>query len=310
MATASNIVGLEWYNQNSLRKYPIADDATATTAGGFELPNDFIVDLVLPISASLDVDPDNFFISEVAVFGQGVVITVSYSTTEVGRVSVSATHQENASYFIHGTGTFEGTVGKITIGKLDSILEVAGVFSFSREETKLVSSVVRPNIRGVSSISVANGDDVSDPLTGSVLLVAGQNMTIDVNASTNQITLNAVSGAGLSESCGECEDATDRELPDPIRTINGVGPVSGNLVLAGGNACVDITSGPGDAALSITDTCSVPCCDMAELQAIIDDMDGLQTEVRTQHFTMEELENRLTQLEILAKAIEATGINL
>jgi len=311
MPPFSSVVGVEWYNQNSLRKYPLADDASGTdVTNTFNLPHSLIVDLVIPISSATQYDPDGFVLREVAVFGLGIVVTFAYTAdnstfTEVGRISVSSTHTPNTTYFMYGTGAFSDVIARVTIGDIQETLATAGVFTFDRAGGRLVSTVIRPDIRGVSRLRVRNGGDVSDPIYGVVELVAGTNMTITVSG--NQITFNAIDGANLNQDCG-CLSTADRTQAPCIRRINGQQANSqGNIQFTGVN-CITVQT--GNNALTIKDVCSEPCCTVEDINKIISDLNSLTTDVRTQGFAQQKLENNLQQMQALANAIAATGFIL
>lgn len=319
MPINSSIIGTEWLNVNALRCFPIRDDSDCTDiSGGFKLPNDFLVDLSIPVSSAAQYDPDGFYISEVAIFGQGVVITFSYyndgnspaslpaGKIDIGSVSVSASsHTQNRTYYIHGNDPFADTLGRVTIGTLDTILKSGGTFLFNLANTRLVSTTIRSDATGVSSLRVINGTDVSDAIYGDIELVAGNNVSFSVSGNT--ITINAIEGAGLTASCG-CASTSDVSLPPPIRTINGLPPNSNGNININATECVRIDSVQG--GLSITDDCSTPCCTSEEINKIVTDQTQLNVDLRTQVITQQQLETQLIQLNALTEAIKATGLIL
>ena len=318
MAFNSNLLGTQWLNSNSLRKYPIIDDATCQdVTGSFTIPNDFIVDLLIPISLAGTLDPDGFYISDLAIFGQGVVITISYwndgaspatmssGKNVVGTVSVSATHVENSSYFIHGSGEFTDSVGRITIGKLDTILSYGGAYSFALAAARLVSTTIRPDVKGISSIRLVNGSDISDPIYGDIELVAGTNVLLEVSG--DQITINAIDGLNLTTSCG-CADTSDVSDIPCIKTINGVAPSTNGNITITSTECVSVTSTIG--GLYINDQCSTPCCTSAEINKLLEDQTQLNVDIRTQSVTLQQLDGKLSELSALTNAINSTGFLL
>lgn len=311
MPPIGSITGVEWYNQNALRKFPLADTATGfDTTGTFELPTNLLVDLILPIPSASTYNPAGFYLSEVAVFGQGVVLAFSYTDgvtpVEIARLSVSKTHTKNSSYFINGVGDYADVVGRATIGVLDSVMNFGGVYQFDLTGGRLVPTIIRPDIRGVSSLRVRNGGEVSNPLYGDIELVAGSNilLEVDVSGGNNNIIINAIDGNNLDASC-ECLTTSDRATPDCIRTINGVPAASNGNFQISTVGCMSVTSGTG--GIKLEDTCSKPCCTSSELQTIVNDMTTLSNDVRTQGFTMKQLETRLMLLSSLQESIAATG---
>jgi hypothetical protein len=63
---------LEWLNHNAQRAYPLADDATGPDeTGAFKLPDNFLVELDLPVHAGLNVGPAGFFVLPSAAYAGG-----------------------------------------------------------------------------------------------------------------------------------------------------------------------------------------------------------------------------------------------
>ena len=315
MPPTNSLVGVEWLNENSLRNFPLVDGASSKdVTGSFTLPQDVIVDLIVPVSYSAGLNPGKFHLYEVGVLGDGLTIKIGYGGVHDGNVwttapevvckaSISAvTHTPNTSYLLFGEGDFADSVGKITIGELEAVQRFAGLFQFDLTGGRIVPTLIKPDIRGITSIKVRNGSDLSDPVYGDVELVAGTNMQIVVDG--QQITFNAIDGLNLNEDCG-CVEGADRELPDPIRTINGVTPNSVGNINLNGLRCIQITSGTNQ--LNMADICSDPCCTSEELQRILDDKSVLTKDIRLNLLTVQQLETRLIQMESLVSAIEATG---
>ena len=70
---------LEWLNHNSQRNYPLADDASGyDSTGTFQIPDDFLVQLDIPIHSAMDMDPAKFFIRQIVAASTGYSIIVSY----------------------------------------------------------------------------------------------------------------------------------------------------------------------------------------------------------------------------------------
>jgi hypothetical protein len=285
---------LEWLNHNSQRHYPLTDEASGwDTTDSFNLPESFLVELDLPIHAGLDVDPAKFFIKHIGVYGTGYSIVVGYDA-DGGAIDVATalinrnTHTLNQTYALGGVGDFDDTFGKLTIGRLDSIeSQPDGFFTFEVEETRLTPSAIRPIIRGVSSISVRSGPNVSARLTGDIELQPGQNMQIVpilVAGEDPILRFSAISGEGLIEEC-VCEGEA---VGPPIRRINGVPPTAAGDFTLLGNECLEVNA--VDNGLRLEDVCSEPCCGCVELEAITRDLEAFGAKATT-------LENFLVRLE-------------
>ena len=284
---------IDWWNENSQRKYPLHEDAGCQdTTLSFTLPNDFLVDLILPSHVDLTLDTGKFHIINVTIFGTGVTVAIGYNGTAIGSATIDvASFTKYATYFITCTGDFADSVGKLVIGSLDTILKYAGSFQFDLSNGRLVPTVIKPDIRGVSAIYLKNGTDVSAPIQGDVILQAGRNFLIQLVPATiagepDRIVLNAIEGEGLSQTCG-CDD--NANLPC-IKTINGIGPdPSGNFTMLHDD-CLELDAIAN--GLKLVDKCANPCCGCEELKVVND--------------TLELMISQVTSLENLAGRLEAS----
>ena len=296
---------LEFLNHNSQRRYPIADDASLVDdTGSFRLPDDFIVELDLPIHAGLNVNPAGFYLQSVSAYAGGYGIVFGYQPAAGDPVTVATAliprqgFTKNVTFSVGGIGDFEDTFGKIVIGRLENIDEQPpGFWEFSLANARLDPDAVRPIIRGVSSITCVNGSQRSVPLYGDIELVAGANMQIVPviqEGADPIIKFNAISGEGTVQEC-VCEG--DEAQPDPIKTILGVGPTTtGDFTIVGG-ACVQIEQIAN--GLRIVDVCSQPCCGCEELERITTDLARLSQQAATIENFVDRLRNAVDTMDLI-----------
>lgn len=281
------ILGLEFQNSNSIRRYPLSDDSSGVdTTGSFQLPNSFLLEFDLAVSAGVSVDPSRFFLQQLGSYAGGFQLTVGYQPASGPAVPVATTgfatvtHVPGNVYLLSGLTGFADISAKVVVGKLDAILlQPAGLFNFTLANARIEPDCVRPIIKGVSSIAVVNGTQTSLPLTGDVEIVADQNIqltVIQVSGQIPQIRISAIQGEGLSEACVCVGSAAPGP---PVRTINGIGPdPTGNFVLQG-DTCLQIagiTNG-----LQLSDSCSQPCCGCNELEVITQQLEAFGTQAST-----------------------------
>jgi len=290
MPTYGGLWDVDWLSANSQRRYPFHDEASLRDASdSVTLPNDFVVDLVWPVHYDVGLDPTLFHLLSISVFGTGVTVTLGYDGAAVGSVTIDfATFVRFGTYVVAGTGICFDTVGKITIGSIDNARLLAGTYSFSVANGRLVPAAVRPDIRGVSSIVLQNGEDLSDPLQGNVILRAGRNIELNMVPGAGPfdpsiIYISAISGAGLNVGC-DCGEAAD--LPC-IKTINGEGPDEyGNFDLLE-SECLKLTAIAN--GLQLTDDCSHPCCGCDELNVVLQAAETMKAQINS----LEQLANRI-----------------
>ena len=272
---------LEFLNHNAQRSYPLAAEATKQdTTESFTLPDDFIVSLDIPVSTAMDMQSDRFFIRQVGLFASGIQVIISHQDSSGSVVDVAAglvpenASLRNTTVVLGGIAPFDDTVGKMTIGRLDTIrANPTGLFNFDLEDTRIEPQAVRPMIRGITSFRVSDGFGTeSERLYGDIELIAGRNIELQtVNSSTEtKIVISAISGEGTVEECVCSGDAA--EIPC-IKTINGIGPTpTGNFNFVGDN-CISfsgLTNG-----LKVEDSCCAPCCGCEELETITRALENL-----------------------------------
>lgn len=295
----------QWLGRNSLRAYPLAESSTRTdTSNSFQLPDSLLVDLNLPVHTGLSINPGKFFLKSITVFPAGISLTIGYDDGTLAPPSVATTsfsrsdHTEDNTYTLFGINDFVDSIGYVTVGRLDDLDDQpGGKFTFSYAGGKLEVGVIRPNIRGVTSLTFVNGDDESDRLTGDVVLTAGTNISYTVVNEEGQdptIRIDAIDGAGLNESC-DCLGADD--LPDCVRTINGVTADSQGTLNLLGSGCITFT--PVTNGLRVTNTCSAPCAGCKDLERVTADLSKLQDGASTLTTYVDRLSGQVAQLSLV-----------
>jgi hypothetical protein len=307
-------VNLQWLDHNSARRYPLAFDASAKdVTGEFTLPDEFLVGLYLPIHVSINVQASHFTISRVGVYGTGYTVSIGYddgsTITEVAAASIDrATHTPNKPYVLRGLGEFYDSIGQIIVGGLDGInAQPPGLWTFDLVGGRLEPDGIRPQLRGLSSLRIQNGDSLSDPIVGDVILRAGRNSRITPILESGEdpvVVFDAIEGEGLNE---ECVCSADLTAATPIRTINKIPPTAdGNFTLLGSD-CVEFEA--IDNGLQLTDSCSKPCCGCRELETVTAAMENFGQQATTLNNLIVNLEARVTQMDqsVLASKLSDRG---
>ena len=314
MAGPGQIWNVEWPNVNSQRKFPLAQDATLVDASGsFELPADLIVDFVFPVHVATTptVDPTLFHVSQVAIFGTGVILSFAYNGAVFSTVNIPTTGFEPYStYPVLGADAFFDSRGWITIGKLENTLKSAGAFEFDLAGGRLLPTTIRPDIRSVTSITVSDVNGTGVPLTGDIALFAGDNFRFRVERkedfpprTKDRIYFEALSTDGFEEDC-DCNEL-DESAPC-IRTINGVTPSAEGAFQLTGSACIEIqTTGNG---VRLVDRCSEPCCDCRELEVVATGLALLAQQVADLEYLANRLEREMNTTRINLLASKTTGL--
>lgn len=291
---------LEFLAHNAERNYPFAAEAgLKDVTNSFTLPDDFVVGLDMAISSGMSVATSRFFMQQISIFSSGIRLVFAYDTgSAVVQVATATVPRfnfvRNSSYPIYGLPGHTEITGTIMIGRLETLNEQpTGLFSFDLSATNLEPSTIRPCVKGISSIAVANSSGVlSRPFFGDIQLVAGTNIQLStvVSGDTARIVISALSGEGTIEEC-VCEGGT----PDapPITRINGIAPdASGNFTILGDN-CISFESATN--GLKAEDSCCQPCCGNDELEVITRDLERMHEQRTTYELIVRELQSEATK---------------
>jgi hypothetical protein len=181
----------------------------------------------------------------------------------------------------------------VAIGDLTDILQQpAGAWSFDATSTMIQPRCVVPSLPGLAGIRVRNSGGLSAIMREVVLFEAGNNTRLRPDAETNTVYIDAV---GDSDFISDCVCTGTRQLGDPIRTINNIGPgPDGNFTLQPARDC--LTLEPITNGLLLADTCAEPCCGCQQLDII---NSALQT-----------LRDQFATLSAVAERVETTALNL
>lgn len=252
MPLTNSISGADWLAENSVRSYPLVDNATATDLSGvYALPDSLLVDLMLPAPLDMAPNPDGFWIQTVIVYPGGMTLIIAYTADGtggdaqvVGRVSTPDTQKDNTSYIVAGEPNtpWSGIVGRATIGTTDTQVQV-GAYTFAPAATRIVATCLRPTARGLTGLRIQNGNELSDLYTGAITLIAGSNakLSSSVSGGSTTIRVDAVDGSGLQLGCPN----SVMLLNTPIAVFS---PSGGKMTATGGGASVTITRVAGSAA--------------------------------------------------------------
>lgn len=293
---------LEWQDHNSQRSFPFAVEATQQDVSGtITIPDDFILSLDLATHSAINVDPSKFLIRRLGSYVTGYGLTIGYDNgsdiLDVATANIAkGTHTPGRDYSLTGLGDFSDTTGTIVLGKTDNLdNQPAGDFSFDLAGARLEPFCIRPFVRSLMGVRVANGSDLSTLLYGDLVFSAGTNQRITVVQTPGQpteIIFDAIDGEGLNDEC-VCED--DLALSPPIRRINGEPGTSNGDFTVLGNDCLSperITNG-----IYLNDTCSKPCCGCRELEVVTAQLEQFGRQATTLENLLVSLQARVTQMD-------------
>ena len=298
---------LEWLNQNALRSYPIREDcgriphdsAGNLLSSELAIPNSLIVDFVFSIPSEAS---PNVYVKKLSFVGDFINLSFGSGDNVIGTVAIDLTsHVPNQAYPFIGQGDYEAAVGTVVLGDLSSLSRdfPEGQYNYTADQTVFEATCVRPSARGVTSLSIVDGTSgyIQKRLYGDVKLVSGSNIEFKYDAVRNAVIINAGDGLGFTEEC-DCGGIADRI----IRYINGV---SASAVQIAGDECVSVTT--SDGVITISDTCSKPCCGCNELAFINDKISEIQTAISKIEHLVQECQAHQTAFDAVVALDTALG---
>jgi hypothetical protein len=282
-----SIVFPEWLNANTLRNYPLKENASRTDiSGNFTIPNDLLVSA--QINFSRDYVGGSFFVSKIVTSENSVRIVVSFNpeeensvSREIGAVTIGVPSFSQFSYYsFNGQGDDFSVLGSLGIGNVSSIInEGIGEFLFEPDSTPFEVNALFVSVPALKTVEIYNSNDqLLHRATEILKLKEGDNIKLEYISSPNDpygsIKISAVNPDDLVEP-EQCENATEI-LPPCIRKINGVSPNSSGTIFLWGSECIEVEDRPNFNALEISDPCSESCCGCVELQALTEALEQLK----------------------------------
>lgn len=198
-----------WVSENSVRRYPLAEDATGISTDNVKLTDDFIVDM----SIRIDMFPQGNipWVSGIIIGSDLVTMTISVDSSVVllGTYTKSTAVPFEPVQLIPSPGG-GSSVGFVVFGNGLNTMDT-GCYRFTPESGRLNHrSYAFNSVDTVSSIIVPGGDTVR----GHVGVMGEGGIDVSIDNDIVYISLKKqVPGEGTSEGS-----------PRAIQTINGVGP--------------------------------------------------------------------------------------
>jgi hypothetical protein len=307
----------EFLDNNLHRQYPLRDDMTGEDVTEvFNLPSNFMADISLCVPPSTDTEA--FYIKSVTVRrytadieigydGEGDELTVGRFTKIPRDQSLNSIYQfEPAEQVDEDYQIFTIMNGSIVIGSTDTIFDTPGYWEFTADTTAIIGTAVSSGLAAVNSILIDE-----QIFTGNIAIQEGSGVTLTPSYDTVNnrtiITISADLGALDDLSVPLTSDASIlQNLTDiygvPIVNINGVTPdTSGNFTLQGLD-CTEVST--VSTGLTISNPCSLPCCDKSALDSAYDAINALNLKYARLEAYYQSIGRNINELQSRMAAIE------
>jgi hypothetical protein len=309
MASVENI---EWLNQNMLRAYPLKEDAdvtplltSGTKATGVTVPTCLVTDFSFTLAFDAVEDGTVPSLTGLSHAADGFSFEISLGDVVLATLSVSISgHETNKSYRLSGSGDNADCGGWLALGDLERAAKEMpeGVYSFPANQVPFEVSTLRVAPRGVRSVTAVGkyGLKTYSPLYGNVKIIAGSDMTVRNDAPKNAIWLQAESGTGYERTAPcKCGSAAVQN----VRSINGMSVADVQIV--GDGTCVKVDTNASTKAITVSDTCSTPCCGCSELNFVESAVATVSKSIGTLTSYAEVLKARVEELQTNKATTEA-----
>ena len=286
---AQSIIFPEWLNANSVRNYPIRENADRKDlSGGFTIPNDLIV--AAQINCPRSYSRGTFFVSRLVVGGSFVSVYIGYQPESGDKIDIAYIKAEKDSfsrfsyYSFVGQGDLSSVLGYITIGDIfSSIKEGVGQFEFSSENTPFEVNTYFASVPALERVEVYSSDGRLLHRSNEILKIkAGENIRLSYVQGADEygaIKIDAIDGENIVKPL-DCVNE-QRLLPPCIRQINGVSPDSNGRFWIDESECIGITEQPLEHSITILDKCAESCCGCAELEQLTNALESLKSQEET-----------------------------
>lgn len=282
---------IEWLNLNELRSYPIHEgtervpfiDPEFTISSGTVLDDNIMVDFKAVMTGNSRIQ---LYIHKVVIADSTVSIDVYGFTPSTNVISVSLLQRLYDTGGIEVFPVFSGTGNRssseytvidmvpsnewttstcrVVLGRHTDTDIPDGIYYFKPYQSLIEPCLVEAGPDAVTRLIVTDGSGSEVALTGDVTFTAGSNMVIGGITSTNTIRFNAIPGQGYIDGC--------EEEANVVRSINGI-PLK-DVIIVGDGRCTNVTT-QGN-TITISDTCSTPCCGCDELEMVVNQLREIQ----------------------------------
>lgn len=282
---ASNIIFPEWLNSNSVRNYPIRENAPRTDVSGiFTIPNDLLV--AAQINAPRSYLSGTFFVSKIVSSKAALSVYVSFMSTDGTASEISNIKVEAASFIqftnfsFVGQGNFSNILGSLTVGNVASTSNLnLGEFEFDPDSTAFEVNTYFISVPTLESVEVYTANDELIYRSNTVLkLKAGENIRLSYESLDDDpygvVRIDAIDGENYVQP-NDCVNAEDL-VPPCIRTINNVAPDPNGNFWMEESECIEITENATSNSITIFDTCSQSCCGCVQLEELTSALEQLK----------------------------------
>lgn len=228
-----SVVALSYSNKNQYRSYPLKQESSFCSLDGITLPQDFIVDC----SITTTYGRHKIYIKQISRHENILDVAIADTLNDVVLGVFSGEVLENFTT-LNLVPLEKYVSGQMTIGSVNSMIEIDKILNFSSGATELEESTIFCYlVPAVHSIS----DQFKNKLTGHVAFGNLVNLTKTTDNSTSTTKLTAsypetvVNKADKSSRLGNCQNPVIKNINGitPLPVGEGDGTNDGNIYLVG-----------------------------------------------------------------------------
>ena len=319
----------EWYTENASRRYPLATlvpeegfTPTGLDDDGQVLPNSLLIGLQMTVPRSMLAarpagsesiydslaDEYRIYLSSVVITLDRVEITFTTKSGKNVAQAIWSPSVELQGLPVHGVPIAPIPVpedenigvdrisGFVFLGPDSMWQQSAGVYTYTN--SNIVNSMVHEACIGVDAGDHVTGLVVNgERLTGDITIKAGESVQLNVDTSTNTITVGFnVSQAEGIQNQQQLVTAVSSSYGEPVVSINNVKPdSSGNFTLSSPDGSLSMTE--LDNGLAIQSTVGEECCDKDALTGLLENVQTLNEKVGREDAFLQAVEQVVNALQ-------------
>ena len=170
----ANVYNANWLAANLTRKYPLDSMSSCIDSNGNKLPDDLIVDIQISYPEELG---DYCYIASASITKDLISILIAADGVPIAALCTRNVQSDDRSIYKELIPLHDGVAGVIALGVDVNYKE--GKYSFGDDISARILPTCCTPYKHPNVVSVGRPDD-SEPLTGDVLLTAGNDIKLDI----------------------------------------------------------------------------------------------------------------------------------
>jgi hypothetical protein len=267
---SNNLVNIyeEFVDSNMDKRYPLVDIPYGASVNGLDIPDSFLADIKICIGMSDNAGTEEFklrnntYISNIKIYPDYIYVTLSATIASETKVIAESdaipvnltagSSLEDRTIHIHPVSDIPVN-GTLVVGTCYDIAKTPGHWDITKDCGLIFPAniIVMPD--ALNCIQVG---DVR--LSGDITLVAGDNVNISCDTTTNTITIDVVPPEESIVNMEDLMGALIDKYGHPVTMINGIPPLNGNVNIESTD-CITLEASATNSTITLYNPCGNTC---------------------------------------------------